>query len=398
MLNNHDMADENELVIAYRDGTQRVRTPAETLEYINPKLPLCGITRAADITKLDNINIPTFCAIRPTALVLQVSNGKGATTDAAKVSALMESVELFHIENSDSYEFKYQAEDAFGRDEELVDHKRIDSYPQDKYYSESVKMNWYKGKNVMSGQDAWIPASAVFFDQQPSLHGSSTNGLASGNHVIEASLHALYELIERDTASRLSVNGKLKISDNAEVINSQSVHDPQVRNLIDLMNKKSKVVLCYIKSPLNVYTFWAILLNRSPMSSLTALNLGWGTHRDKAIAASRALTEAAQSRLTAIHGAREDLIVKAGYNNANILKSKPYLFIDKLKPTMDWQNLPEHPQSSANNLGEDWRYLLSELKRCGYCDAYQFDLTRDDIDIPVVKMIVPKFNFNSKIF
>ena len=389
---------EEELDVHFQDGTQRTCSPKETLSYIESRLPLCGITRAADITKLDNIGIPTYCAIRPTAKILQVSNGKGSTNESAKVSALMESVELFHVENSEPYKLQYKAAVEFSENELILDHRSLPSFSNAVYYTDKLKINWCNALNVTSGETVWIPASTIFFDQQQSIHRATTNGLASGNHLIEASLHALYELIERDSASRISVNGLIKLKGKTEVVDIASVEDPIVSNQLKKMGADSKVLLIYIKSPINVYTFWSVLLNRSAMNSLSSLNIGWGCHRDKSVAASRAITEAAQSRLTSIHGAREDIMVKAGYQNSNIHKSQAYVFMDSLEPTIKWAKLPKHQQSTSNNLSEDWSYLLSELTRCGYKDIYQFDLTRSDIDIPVVKMLVPNLKFNQKLF
>lgn len=387
-----------ELEVVFNEGMQRIRTPEHTLNYISPKLPQCGITRVPDITQLDNIGIPTCCAIRPTASILQVSNGKGASKAAAQVSALMESIELFHAENSQHHPLLFQSASEFGPEEELVEHSCIQSFRSDVFYSNRMKMHWYRGVNVIRKKDAWIPASAVFFDQQPAVHRPTTNGLASGNHLIEASIHALYELIERDAGSRLSVNGKINISRAGGVVDPDSVTDEQISSFIDRMASRSKLVMCFVGSAIDVYTFWAVLLNPSSMSALTTLNIGWGTHRNKEIAASRALTEAAQSRLTSIHGAREDIIAKAGYRNSNVRDSAAYRFFDQLTPTLKWPNLPDYPKATTNNLAEDWQYLLSELEKHGHRDIYQFDLTRADIGIPVAKMVVPSLNFNQKMF
>ena len=81
------------------DGTHRWIRPEATLKRIAPHLEAMGITRAADVTGLDKINIPVFCSMRPQGKVLQISNGKGATTEAAEASALMEAIELHHAEN-----------------------------------------------------------------------------------------------------------------------------------------------------------------------------------------------------------------------------------------------------------------------------------------------------------
>lgn len=389
---------DSELEVTFNEGTQRIRTPEETLLYIKPKLPACGITRVPDITQLDKIGIPTCCAIRPTASVLQVSNGKGASKAAAQVSALMESIELFHAEDSQPFELTFDSAQALETENDLVDHSMIQSFRGDVYYAKSMKMHWFKGVNALSQQPIYIPASAIFFNQQPAVHRPTTNGLASGNHLTEASIHALYELIERDAGSRLSSSGKINIANAGEVIDISSVTSQEIKHLVDLMGLTSKVVLCFVRSAIDVYTFWAILLNKGSLSALTTLNIGWGTHRNKDIAASRALTEAAQSRLTSIHGAREDIVAQAGYNNSNVRDSAAFRFFDQLKTTCDWNNLPEYTQASTTNLMEEWIFLLTALKAKGHSDIYQFDLTRKDIEIPVVKLIVPSLNFNEKMF
>jgi YcaO-like protein with predicted kinase domain len=92
----------NMVATSYHQGTWRLCSPEDTLANITPHLHRCGITRCADVTQLDNIGIPVYCAIRPTAAVLQVSNGKGLTHASAKVSALMEGIEFFHCENPDA--------------------------------------------------------------------------------------------------------------------------------------------------------------------------------------------------------------------------------------------------------------------------------------------------------
>src|SRR5262245_60752832 len=75
-------------------GTHRTIPPAETLRRVAPLLSQYGITRVADVTRLDEIALPTYCAIRPRGLLMQISNGKGLRPLDAKVSAVMESIEL----------------------------------------------------------------------------------------------------------------------------------------------------------------------------------------------------------------------------------------------------------------------------------------------------------------
>ena len=85
----------------YTSGAHRLINPAQTLAKIKPHLPAMGITRCANVTGLDRIGIPVYCAIRPNGADLQVSNGKGINHQAAQVSALMEGIEIFHAETPD---------------------------------------------------------------------------------------------------------------------------------------------------------------------------------------------------------------------------------------------------------------------------------------------------------
>ena len=61
----------------YYGGTHRVLPPEDTLAKIEPHLSAIGVTRCADVTDLDRIGIPVFCAIRPQGKMIQITNGKG---------------------------------------------------------------------------------------------------------------------------------------------------------------------------------------------------------------------------------------------------------------------------------------------------------------------------------
>ena len=65
-------------VKGYKKGTHRAVPPEETFARVDPKLPVAGVTRVADITGLDRIGIPVFSSIRPTAEdgAISVYNGK----------------------------------------------------------------------------------------------------------------------------------------------------------------------------------------------------------------------------------------------------------------------------------------------------------------------------------
>src|SRR5208282_2138326 len=82
----------------YQAGTHRLVSPEDTLERVRPLLPRMGITRVANVTGLDCIGIPVVMVCRPNSRNVAVSQGKGLTLAAAKVSGIMESVEGYHAE------------------------------------------------------------------------------------------------------------------------------------------------------------------------------------------------------------------------------------------------------------------------------------------------------------
>lgn len=385
---------------AFIEGTQRTKTPEKTLEYIRPKLPLCGITRVADVTRLDRPGIPTCCAIRPTADYLQVTNGKGASKKSAQVSALMEAVELFHAESSTSYDLLRTSEEDLESNSIVGDHRNLHSYEQATHDTKRIKRNWIDAECVASNSRVWLPACSVFFDQQPAIHNPTTNGLASGNHVVEASLHALYELIERDAGARLSLHGRMNLARDTMIIEPKTIQIPALADMIDRMSHDSRLVIVRANSVIDVHTFWVVLLNDRALSSMTALNIGWGTHPNAEIALSRALTEAAQSRLTFIHGGREDIVVQAVYQEKQVQHSPAYTYFSKLDANTSWTDIPPDSITDTllNNLQQNWELITGKLADAGYDKIYRCVLTRPNIDIPVVKLLIPKLQFNRKLF
>ena len=80
----------------------RIYASDKTLQIISPLIHDFGITRLIDLTKLDRIGFPCYSATRPMGRSVCVSCGKGVTHQDAKVSALMESIEVHFAENPKS--------------------------------------------------------------------------------------------------------------------------------------------------------------------------------------------------------------------------------------------------------------------------------------------------------
>jgi ribosomal protein S12 methylthiotransferase accessory factor len=324
-----------------------------------------------------------------------VSNGKGLTDTAAQVSALMEAVELYHAEHPLADRLRRTCAAALRQDgAELLEPADIGGF-YGGYFSERFGCDWVVGQDLATGHPVWAPASAVYFCCTPSLYHTNSNGLASGNHLAEATLHALYELIERDARARLSVDGKIQVRQRALIIETSSLDAPELRTILQhAAADETKVVLLWLQSAVPLHTFWAVLLNRHGLVATSTVNVGFGTHVDKRVAAARALTEAAQSRLTFIHGAREDLFVKVTHGTASQV-SPVYRFFDRLEPNTTWAALDEQPTLAVEwNLEAHLGQLVSALVHAGHARLVRFDLTRPDIGVPVVKVIAPGLRFH----
>ena len=216
----------------YRHGTYRLLSPEATLARVAPLLDACGITRCADVTQLDTLGIPVYCAIRPEATVQQISNGKGLTAVSAKVSALMEGDRAVSrrvarrraVCQRASVRASGPGDASFSRRRTWRVSRRLTTTPR-----ASSSSGWREPISEPAAR-VQVPASAVFFHRRPHLHVTTTNGLASGNHTIEASLHALYEVIERNAAAELLGHKRIPIHEKCRVLALDSIDDPDLRD------------------------------------------------------------------------------------------------------------------------------------------------------------------------
>jgi thioglycine synthase len=365
----------------YNNETQRAVPLEDTLTWIEPKVPAAGITRVADITNLDRIGIPVFSCIRPTAEsgAITVYNGKGATIEESRISAIMEGIERYSSELHDrrTHFATYQEMFARGR---VLDPKDL-ILPKEADLDRAIA--WVEGYDITNDEEVIVPAQAVFHPLPPhtgQLFRTSTNGLASGNTLEEAVFHALSEVIERDAwslveASRNTGPSVVKIEDPICRAMQKKFADAQV-----------EVLVRDITSDIGIPTMAAVAddaLLRDPM----LLTIGIGTHTSARIAVMRALTEVAQSRLTQIHGAREDTVLaelrkKMGYDRAKRINA--YWFRDN--GTLDYSKIAS---CDSDDFLTDIRFMVEALKNKGLDRVIVVDLTREEIGIPVVRVIVP---------
>lgn len=389
-------AGEKQLLKGFISGTHRLVPPEETVRRIRPLMSAASITRLADMTGLDRLGLPVYCAIRPLGETLQSAWGKGLTPAAAQASALMEAFEHMHADSVGVSALRTSAAALESRNRRVVAPKDLPDYCDNIYYSRDFVLDWLPAKELFSGSDVWLPAGAVGLSSPALFESYRFNGLASGNHLLEATLHALYETVERDIVSRAFVDNMLKLTpDNSSVVDIETVDDPGLVTLIELLKQAQiKLVLISLHGSKPIHTFWAVLLDQAPESTVSTANTGYGSHLNPAVAAVRAVTEAAQSRLTFIHGAREDTARKITDAPVRAI-DQVYSFFSSLPARARWQGLV--PQDS-NDFAEDYQRVLNTMRGLGVPSVYRVDLTRPPFDIPVVKVLATGLTMRETLF
>jgi ribosomal protein S12 methylthiotransferase accessory factor len=288
----------------------RVLTPTATLAAMRPRLADFGITRLARLTGLDEVGIPVWAAIRPNALTLAVSQGKGVDDDAAAASAMMEAIEVATAERRDlpHLTLSPRAMAASGRrTAQLAELLRVSASPP----AADEPIDWIEGFDLMDDAQVWVPLDAVRLGEAAgeARYWQSTDGLASGNVLWEAAFHGLCERVERDALALWA------LCDDAEV--AERCRDPRDFDDPELDGLTAKIEAAGLRVRLfDISTDVAIPVAFATISPPPDgdpsrwrhfdLQSGSGCHPDPARAAIRAVTEAAQSRLTAISGARDD--------------------------------------------------------------------------------------------
>jgi ribosomal protein S12 methylthiotransferase accessory factor len=241
----------------------------------------------------------------------------------------------------------------------------------------------------MSGNPTWVPhdsatLNTVFANGYLPTFRISPAGLAGGNHVLEASAHALCELIEHDAAVEWRTNRDLRQIDLSEI------QDPQCALTLDKLYRAGvRVVAWDMTNAIGIPAVAAAILEKPYLSNWRSLGVayGCGCHLSPSIALMRAINEAVQTRLTYIAASRDDLYDEDYARNRN-LDYTLQVWEETARPT---SFSPFHllPDASTNTFEGDIDLLLGALRRAGIESVMAVDLTKPEIGIPVVKMVAP---------
>src|SRR6266568_3266776 len=209
-----------------------------------------GVTRVARVTGLDRTGVEVACAVRPGGHVLQVTNGKGLGLRAAAAGALGEAAELA--------------------------------------FSEQVPP---RGAPLGVSELRW-----------------TSNGMGAHSSRPAALLHALLELVERHELALALPDGWTEEAVRCFRLSSAAAARaaPGAAALAQRLERRGfSVYLFALPGQVGLPTAAALLFDAE--HSAVPLTVGYACRLDLDGAVLAALLEAAQSRLTDIHGAREDV-------------------------------------------------------------------------------------------
>jgi len=381
--------------LSYLEGTQRVYDEATTLENTKDQIKKIGVTRIADITNLDRLGIPIFSAIRPSAApgAISIYSGKGSTDQRARISAIMESFERCLAERpgvNANIEGGISAPalvESYATAKENCSVLDPNSLLLSQPFNPGSLLEWVGAYDLMSGEEVFVSANAVYhpYDapgQCQKLFLSNTNGLASGNVLEEAILHGLLEVIERDAISTAQFTRDL----GKEIVLTE-----EDGYLYELARKFKDagidLKIWLVPTDTGIPTVIAAT-DDVKLKDPALLVMGAGSHLKPEIAIARAITEAAQSRVVQIQGAREDtdregFIRSVGYDR---MKRLNWFWFEEGEKI----SLSEVQDLSGKSPAENIDVILEQLK--GLTERVLVaDLSREEVAVPVVRVIIPGF-------
>lgn len=382
-------------------GVVRTIPPSETIKKITPLMPLIGVTRVAEVTQLDRVGIPNFMSVRPRDSGPGISyyNGKGVTRTAAKAGAMMEAIERYSGERCD-LPIIYCDYSEIIRHGPAVDPRQL-LVPQVRKYQATLKLEWVEGFDLISRVPTYVPLNAVVcpYEAPPEkiLYYASTNGLASGNTIEEALCHALCEIVERD-ALAISLTALELAPAVREVLLSVGLKPRSLARsgrerfpLVSLDNLPQAATLLVQKlraAGLRIYlrditsTAGIPTLDCTIVENDNLVHGGCGTHPDARVALTRALSEAAQSRVACIQGGREDL--------PEVVRPRSAFDPDEIYGGGEMRAFSSIRSYEHDRVDQDVRFLIRRLKQAGFRQAVALDLTRPEVGVPVVRVVVPE--------
>ena len=356
--------------------------PETTLLNARQWAATAGISEVTDITEFDVLGVPVFVSVRPQAHGEAFTFGKGLRPVDAEVGAYMEALEFYFAEPGIG-----DVSTHWGSARDVAGHERADDAILDfvPLLQREVDLDGplllASVQDLESGAERAIPAELIYYpapDVGQSLFGSSTNGLASGNSVLEATIQALLELIERDIWSFEFVRNASKL------VEAASLPD-EVREIVGRAEQNGlQLKVRTIHNDYGIPFFAAFVFDLNNPSRKT-FNGGWACDLDRDRAVLRAVTEAAQSRVAFIHGGRKVPTTPQDQDAERVRRHM--LGVSDPQQQVLLTDIPD--LAVAGTLQQKLDALIAILRRVVQEPIYRVVFTPPDLPLQVVRVVVP---------
>jgi bacteriocin biosynthesis cyclodehydratase domain-containing protein len=326
------------------------------------------------------------------------SFGKGSTAEQGEASALMEAIERYSgIFQGDEIRVtkrftNFAPGAAIPPNDVLLfsdaQYRRglapimgQDVTPTAPPFDPSAKIEWSPVWSLRDECFKYLPTSLLYFfytggPAASSIHADS-NGCAAGNTIEEAIVQGFLELVERDSYAIWWYN-RLERSE----LDLSGFEEPYVRDLKALLaDTGRRLWVLDVTSDLGIPSF--VALSHAVQNGADFVEYGSGAHFDPRIALLRALTEVNQFLSIGLMGAR-NASPRDDEATSFYLRDHPYLTPNGhalVRPERDsvFGRLDRREQVMA---------CVNLAKNYGL-DFLVLDQTRPDIEVPVVRVIVP---------
>jgi ribosomal protein S12 methylthiotransferase accessory factor len=257
----------------------------------------------------------------------------------------------------------------------------------------SAEIEWSPVWSLRDARFKYLPTTLLYFFYRGSgtyrVHADS-NGCAAGNTLEEAIIQGFLELIERDAYAIWWYN-RLQRPE----VDLAQFHDPYIHDLkIQLAESGRRLWVLDVTSDLGIPTF--VTVAHWMQDGEEFVDFGSGAHFDARIAVLRTLTELNQFLSIGLMGGRLPSPSRQEGNLESRHVAPPPFRLQEhayLTPSNDPPVRPKPGSKLGSKFGdldarEQAAACVNLAKRAGL-DVLVLDQTRPDIEVPVVRVVVP---------
>ncbi len=396
-----EIAEGKELIMTsggYRTVTSRA-TVARFRKHVSP---LTGVVSRLERIEIDlpmntsffaqhNFSAPALSLDQLRSGLSGGSFGKGSTAEQGEASALMESIERYSgIFQGDEIRMERRFTDFAPGDALLANDVQLfsdtqfqnrnnpqadDTHPVPEPLDPSAKIEWSPVWSLRDKRFKYCPTGLLYF-----FYGHShtdSNGCAAGNTREEAIVQGFLELVERDAYAIWWYNRLQRAEVDLKQFNDSYVQDLQAQ----FTETGRRLWVLDITSDLGIPTYVAIV--HWMQNGHENIEFGSGAHFDRRIALLRSLTELTQFMSIGMMGGAGG--EKPTLDGVTPLRLDDYPF---LMPT-EKPIVPPAPGLKVHSNTRDQVNACVEIaSQAGY-DFLVLDQTRPDVEVPVVRVLVP---------